>query len=208
MQARLRPWRSTENNYKSIVLGGVMSRNFLLLLSAILALLVANGAHATLSAFLCVTDPGFQGEATASFPGIASLAGCSDLLDFGQTGFIDGSASIARDLKLDKTYDSMSNPLRAAMVNGTTLNEVKVRVIFTNGGGAALEFWDLRLLGARVDSAAMSLPSGGAIGETVGFNAANIDYTYRVRKSDGTLGQTYVTCWDVANQTATASACP
>ena len=70
-----------------------MSRCAVKLLIASFAMLIANVAPAASSAYLCITDPGYRGESTAT-----GFTGCSELVDFGQTGFIDGSTPIARDI--------------------------------------------------------------------------------------------------------------
>lgn len=182
-----------------------MYRYTLQWLIAMLFLMIANPAHAATDAYLCITDPGYKGESTAM-----GFTNCSDLVDFGQTGFLDGSTPIARDIKLDKFYDTMSNPLHTAMVNLKTLNEVKVRLTKTGGTGSSLEFFDLRLLGAQVDSAAESWNSGvsGSPTETIGFSAASIEVKYTPVNSTGMLGTPIYTCWNVAANTATNSACP
>jgi type VI protein secretion system component Hcp len=183
-----------------------MSRCAVKLLIASFAMLIANVAPAASDAYLCITDPGYKGESIAT-----GFTGCSELVDFGQTGFIDGSTPIARDIKLDKFYDTMSNPLRTAMVNQTMLNEVKIRVINTGGAAGPLEFFDLRLIGAHVDSAAMSWSSGGGVAsptETIGFSAANIEVKYYPLTKTGTLGNPVSTCWNVAANTATNTTCP
>jgi type VI protein secretion system component Hcp len=181
-----------------------MSRCAIKLLIASFAVLTANVAPAASNAYLCITDPGYKGESIAT-----GFTGCSDV-DFGQTGFIDGSTPIARDIKLDKVYDTMSNPLRTAMVNQKMLNEVKIRMTTTNGGAGPLEFFDLRLIGAHVDSAAMSWSSGGtgSPSETIGFSAASIEVAYFPLTKAGTLGTPDYTCWNVVTNTATNSACP
>jgi len=183
-----------------------MSRCAAKLLIASFAILIANLAQAAAaSAYLCITDSGYRGESTA-----AGFGGCSNLADFGQTGFIDGSTPIPRDIKLDKFYDSMSNPLRTAMVNQTTLNEIKIRMTISTGASGPLEFFDLRLRGARVDSAAMSWTSGnvGSPTETIGFSAAYIEVKYYPITQTGALGTPNLTCWDVATNTATNNSCP
>jgi type VI protein secretion system component Hcp len=183
-----------------------MSRCAIKLLIASFALLIANVAPAASDAYLCITDPGYKGESIAT-----GFTGCSELVDFGQTGFIDGSTPIARDIKLDKFYDTMSNPLRTAMVNQKMLNEVKIRMINTVGAGGPLEFFDLRLIGAHVDSAAMSWSSGGGVAsptETIGFSAASIEVAYYPLTKTGSLGTPDYTCWNVVTNTATNSACP
>ena len=182
-----------------------MSRNSLQWLVAILFVLLVNPAHAAAEAFLCITDNGYPGETIV--PGFAN---CSEIFDFGMTGFLDGSTPIARDIKFDKYYDSMSGPLRTAMVNLTTLNEVKIRVIKTGTGGTPPEFFDLRLLGAHVTSAAMSWNSGadGPASETMGFSAASMEVKYRpTNPQTGALGQAIYTCWNVAANTATNNPC-
>ncbi len=182
-----------------------MSRCAVKLLIAGFALLIANAATAASSAYLCVTDPGYRGESVAT-----GFTGCSDLFDFAQTGFLDGSTPIARDIKLDKVYDSMSNPLRTAMVNQKMLNEVKIRMVTTGGASGPMEFFDIRLIGAHVDSDAMSWSSGnaGSPGETIGFSAASIEIEYFPLTKTGTLGTPNFSCWNVATNTATNSSCP
>lgn len=183
-----------------------MYRYSLQWLLAILFVLIANPAYAAANAYLCITDPGYKGESLAT-----GFTNCSDLVDFGQTGFVDGSTPIARDIKLDKNYDSMSNPLRTAMVSLTTLGEVKIRLTKTTGAPAPVEFYDLRLLGARVDSAAVSWNSGGGgpPTETIGFSAASIEVKYTpVNPMTGALGTPIYTCWNVAANTAVNNACP
>ena len=178
-----------------------MSRHTLHWLSAILFVLLANPAHAGIQAFLCVTDNGYKGE--SNLPGFIF---CSDLGDFAHTRFIDGSMPIARDFKLDKVYDTMSNPLRTAMINLTTLNEVKIRVV--NVGATNLEFLDLRLIGVHVNSAALSWSDSNRPAETIGFSAASIEIKYAPISQGGTLGPANYTCWNVAANTATNTACP
>jgi len=180
-----------------------MSRRTLPWLSAALFLLIANPAHAAAEAFLCITDPGYPGETTA-----AGFSGCSDLVDFAEAAFLDGNTPIARDIKLDKVYDSMSGPLRTAMINLTTLNEVKIRLAKITT--SPMEFFDIRLLGARVDSQSVSWSAGnaGPVTETIGFSAANIEIKYRPSNSAGVLGTPIFTCWNVAAGTATNNACP
>jgi type VI protein secretion system component Hcp len=91
------------------------------------------------------------------------------------------------------------------------LNEVKIRVINTGGAAGPLEFFDLRLIGAHVDSAAMSWSSGGGVAspaEIIGFSAANIEVKYYPLTKTGTLGNPVSTCWNVAANTATNTTCP
>ena len=179
-----------------------MFRFALLWLAAALLVLLANPARAAVDVYLCVTDSGYTGEVVA--PG---FVGCSQLADFGQTAFLDGSTPVARDLKFDKNVDAMSDPLRTAMINLTTLNEVKIRVV--NTGATALEFLDIRLLGARVDSQTMSLSaSQDRPTETIGFSAASIEIKYSPTTSQGKLGPPVYSCWNVAANTATNAACP
>jgi len=178
-----------------------MSRHTTHWLIAILFVLLAHPAHAAIQGFLCVTDTGYKGESTT--PGFVF---CSDLGDFAHTRFIDGSMPIARDIKFDKLYDTMSNPLRTAMVNLTTLNEVKIRVVSL--GNPNLEFFDLRLIGVHVNSAAMSWTDSDRPTDTIGFSAASIEIKYAPISQGGTLGQASYTCWNVAANTATNAACP
>lgn len=182
-----------------------MSRRAVTLLVVIFAMLFANLALAASSAYLCVTDAGYKGESSAT-----GFLGCSELANLGQIGFIDGSTPIARDIKLDKFYDSMSNPLRTAMVNQTTLNEVKIRMTIPNNQNGTLEFFDLRLRGAHVDSATMSWSSGneGRPTDAIAFSAAFIEVKYFPITQTGTLGTANYTCWNVAANTATNNACP
>jgi type VI protein secretion system component Hcp len=182
-----------------------MSR-FTQMLIASVAMLLANFAQAAAAdTYLCITDGGYKGEATAT-----GFSGCSVLADFGQTGFLDGSTPIPRDIKLNKSYDTMSSPLRTAMVNQTTLNEVKIRMVVTAGAASPQEFFDLRLIGAHVDSDAISWTSGnvGSPIETVGFSAAYIEIKYFPENQLGTLGNPVSTCWNVASNTATNTTCP
>lgn len=180
-----------------------MFRCAVLWLVATLFVLITNPVHAAVNAYLCVTDSGYRGEVPSG-----TFAGCSQLLDFGQTAFLDGATPIARDIKLDKNNDTMSNPLRTAMINLTTLNEVKIRLV--NTAGSALEFFDIRLIGARVDSQTFSwnTTAGGQPTETIGFTAASIEIKYAPTTPTGTLGTPVFTCWNVAANTATNSACP
>ena len=180
-----------------------MSRCALQWLIATLFVLVANPVLAAADAFLCITDAGYPGEAT-----VAGFSGCSELVDFGAAAFLDGSTPIARDIKLDKVYDTMSGPLRTAMVNLTTLNEVKIRLV--NITTMSNEFFDIRLLGARVNSQTLSWSSGanGPVSETIGFSAANIEIKYRPANGAGMLGTPIFTCWNVAAASATNLACP
>lgn len=182
-----------------------MSRCAIKLLIASFILFIAELAQAASTAYLCITDSGYKGDSTAT-----GFVGCSELVDFGQTGFIDGNAPIARDVKLDKSYDSMSNPLRTAMVNQTMLREVKIRITESNGQGGTAEFFDVRLLNAHVDSTVTSWSSDGVTSptETIGFSAANIEVKYYPRNADtGALGTPVSTCWNVAANTATNSTC-
>lgn len=180
-----------------------MFRCAALWLIATLFVVFANPAHAAINAYLCITDSGYHGEVTSPL-----YSGCSQLVDFGQTAFLDGATPVARDIKLDKNLDTASDPLRTAMINLTTLNEVKIRV--TNTAGSGLEFLDIRLLGARVDSQALSwsTTSGGPPTETIGFSAASIEIKYSPITAQGALGTPVYTCWNVAANTATNSACP
>ncbi len=182
-----------------------MFRHSLHWLTAIFFVLIANAAHAQAGGYLCIADAGYKGESQA-----VGFTNCSEISGFGQTGFLDGSTPIARDLKITKLYDTMSNPLRTAMVNRTTLSEVKIRLVRQSGGPALAEFSDVRLLGAHVDSEAMSWSVGGdgPATDTIGFSAASIEVKYAPMTNAGTLGTAVYTCWNVAANTATNSTCP
>lgn len=161
----------------------------------------AVSSAATITTYLCISDPGFTGDIVAS-----GYSGCSSVSTVGQTGFVDGAAVIARDIKIDKNIDSMSNPLRAAMVSGTTLSQVKIDFI-TSAAAAPTEFQTFRLLDVRVTSSAMSLDATDTMTETVSFMPAKIEFSWRKQNAAGQFAAPTYTCWDVANQTATAAAC-
>ena len=149
--------------------------------------------------WLIVDAVGFTGDVATS-----GYAGCSGVSAVGQTGFVDGAAVIARDIRIDKNIDSMSNPLRAAMVSGTTLSQVKIDFV-TTSAATPTEFQTFRLLGVRVTSSAMSLDAADTMAETVSFMPAKIEFFYRKQLANGTFASPTYTCWDVANQTATYS---
>jgi len=171
-------------------------------LSAFALLACPLAASAAISTYLCIADPGFTGDVVT-----ANYVGCSGVSAVGQTGFVDGAAVIARDIKVDKNIDSMSNPLRAAMVSGTTLSQVKIDFV-TTSVTTPTEFQTFRLLGVRVTSSAMSLDAADTMAETVSFMPAKIEFSYRKQLANGTFASPTYTCWDVANQTATSAACP
>lgn len=177
-------------------------RRIVVALSAFVLLACPLAAGAAITTYLCISDPGFTGDVATS-----GYAGCSVVSAVGQTGFVDGAAVIARDIRIDKNIDSMSNPLRAAMVSGTTLSQVKIDFV-TTSAATPTEFQTFRLLGVRVTSSAMSLDATDTMAETVSFMPAKIEFSFRKQNSTGQFGSPTYTCWDVVNQTATSAACP
>lgn len=176
-------------------------RRIVVALSAFVLLACPFAAGAAITTYLCISDPGFTGDVATS-----GYAGCSVVSAVGQTGFVDGAAVIARDIRIDKNIDSMSNPLRAAMVSGTTLSQVKIDFV-TTSAATPTEFQTFRLLGVRVTSSAMSLDAADTMAETVSFMPAKIEFSFRKQNSTGQFGAPTYTCWDVVNQTATSAAC-
>jgi type VI protein secretion system component Hcp len=177
-------------------------RRIVVALSAFVLPACPLAAGAAITTYLCISDPGFTGDVATS-----GYAGCSVVSAVGQTGFVDGAAVIARDIRIDKNIDSMSNPLRAAMVSGTTLSQVKIDFV-TTSAATPTEFQTFRLLGVRVTSSAMSLDATDTMAETVSFMPAKIEFSFRKQNSTGQFGSPTYTCWDVVNQTATSAACP
>lgn len=169
--------------------------------AALFAVFASASAHAAVNLYLCIQDSGFKGEPGTTDP---TYANCSSLSTISHTGFIDGNAPISRDIKVTKRYDSMSAALRKAMVLGTLIHQVKIDAV--SAGETPTDFQDIRLVGATVSSAAMTLDGSETFVETIGFTPVKIEYTYRQQSGGSYLAPTLM-CWDVANQTAATGPC-
>lgn len=174
-------------------------RSFLILLT--ICFVPCTSAMASSSLFLCVTDPGFAGDATLS-----GYSGCSIVVTSDINAFLEGSVATSRELRIQKQTDSSSNALFEAFAAGTTIGELKIKTVTT--GETPTEFRTYRLLNARVSSyAAPVAASDSLLAENVGFTFEKLQTSFRKLNSQGApLPWTYV-CWDVVNQSVTASPC-
>jgi type VI protein secretion system component Hcp len=153
--------------------------------------------------FLCVD--GMVGDATSQPSGVP--AGCSRALAESQSVFLDGSLPLARDIRVEKSFDGMSLPLRKALVNQALIDEVRLYVVA--GGGGQLPFAYLRLGGARVAAVASAIaPTDVRWSESVSFRPMTLEWNYRSQSATGSWLPWTQICWNLASGSATDGACP
>jgi hypothetical protein len=159
-------------------------------------------ARAAHDLFLCVD--GMIGDATSQPAGVPP--GCSRALAESQSAFLEGSLPLARDVRVEKSFDGMSLPLRKALADQAVIDEVRVFVVA--GGGGQLPFAYLRMGGVRVAAVASALArSDVAWSESISFRPATLEWNYRTQSATGSWLPWIQVCWNLSSGNANDGAC-